>query len=223
MKKVELDFAQWSVEKTFNTKVDLLVLMDMLQFEMKEENTTLNIVLLWLNTLEEIWNIANTYTIETESSTITELRILNSLEWESIFQNITLLKDNKTDGLIANVLTAESLFSVLNLKLKDILTHSVKENATLMEKQKNFVPNSEPIVLARKPLEKGLSIAENVLKNGTGGINIDATRVGLEERTYKGMSVKKPEGSGTFRDDNWMPKDIEVNVNGRFPANLILT
>lgn len=39
-------------------------------------------------------------------------------------------------------------------------------------------PAVEPIVLARKPLEKGLSIAENVLKWGTGAINIDASRVG---------------------------------------------
>jgi len=38
-------------------------------------------------------------------------------------------------------------------------------------------PANEPIVLARKPLEKGLSIAENVLKWGTGGINIDGCRV----------------------------------------------
>jgi hypothetical protein len=34
-KEVELDFAQWSVEKPFNTKEDLFVLMGMLQLEMK--------------------------------------------------------------------------------------------------------------------------------------------------------------------------------------------
>jgi len=84
-------------------------------------------------------------------------------------------------------------------------------------------PSNEPIVLARKPLEKGLSIAENVMKWGTGGINIDGCRVGIENRTYKGKSAQKPSGVGTFRDDNWQPKDIEVNVNGRFPANLILS
>lgn len=84
-------------------------------------------------------------------------------------------------------------------------------------------PANEPIVLARKPLEKGLSIADNVLKYGTGGINIDGCRVGTEERSYKGMSANIPSGSGTFRDDNWTPKDIEVNVSGRFPANVILT
>ena len=43
-------------------------------------------------------------------------------------------------------------------------------------------PANEPIVLARKPLEKGLSIAENTLKWGVGGINIDATRVGTNRQ-----------------------------------------
>ena len=82
-------------------------------------------------------------------------------------------------------------------------------------------PSFEPIIVARKPF-KG-SLVDNVIENGVGGINIDECRVGNEERTYKGMSKHKPEGAGTFRDDNWTPKDIEVNVSGRFPANTILT
>lgn len=84
-------------------------------------------------------------------------------------------------------------------------------------------PANEPIVLARKPLEKGLSIAQNVLKWGTGGINIDVSRIGNENRSYKGMSANIPSGSGVFRDDNWIPKDIEIEVNGRFPSNFIMS
>lgn len=38
-------------------------------------------------------------------------------------------------------------------------------------------PAIEPIVVARKPLERGLTLAENVLKYGTGGLNIDGSRV----------------------------------------------
>lgn len=224
--KVELDFAQWSVGKPFNTQEDLLVLMDMLQLELNEGNTTLNIVLLWLNTLVELWNVANTYTTETESSTITELRILKSLEWESIFQNITHLKNNKTNGLIANVLTVESLFSVLNLKLNDILTHSAKEDATLRENEKTFVLNSEQIVLARKPLEKGFSIAENVLKWGTGAINIDVSRIKLEDN-YKPINRVNSHHDGSNNEWLKLPKLNEnspsANPSGRFPANFIMT
>jgi site-specific DNA-methyltransferase (adenine-specific) len=82
-------------------------------------------------------------------------------------------------------------------------------------------PALEPITVARKPLGEK-TVAENVLKWGTGGINIDGCRVGTDTRTYKGMSSNKPE-VGTFRDDNWKPKNIEVTATGRFPANLILS
>ena len=37
-------------------------------------------------------------------------------------------------------------------------------------------PAHEPIVVARKPLDG--TVVDNVLKHGTGGINIDDTRVG---------------------------------------------
>jgi DNA modification methylase len=88
-------------------------------------------------------------------------------------------------------------------------------------------PANEPIVLARKPLEKGLSIAENVLKNGTGGINIDATRVGLSEGDDSRLG-----GNGSWKTDKsaknvyvggYEGKEIESSALGRFPANLILT
>ena len=82
-------------------------------------------------------------------------------------------------------------------------------------------PAYEPIIVARKPF-KG-SCVDNVIKYGVGGINIDECRIGDEERTYRGMSSHKPEGAGTFRDDNWQPKDIEITVSGRFPANVVLT
>ena len=82
-------------------------------------------------------------------------------------------------------------------------------------------PTHEPICLARKPLSEK-TVAENVLKWGTGGINIDESRIGTEIRINKGMSKNKPNGAGTFRDDNWQPKDVENIAQGRFPANLIL-
>jgi site-specific DNA-methyltransferase (adenine-specific) len=81
-------------------------------------------------------------------------------------------------------------------------------------------PAHEPIVMARKPFLKGYTVVQNVLEFGVGGINIDGSRIGDEVRTYGGMSANQPE-VGTFRDDNWVPKDIEVTVAGRFPANFI--
>jgi site-specific DNA-methyltransferase (adenine-specific) len=88
-------------------------------------------------------------------------------------------------------------------------------------------PANEPIVLARKPLEKGLSIAENILKWGVGGINIDATRIGYREDDhvlkYEGYSngqYKSEYEDGTsYKHGN----QVQINTQGRFPANIILT
>lgn len=78
-------------------------------------------------------------------------------------------------------------------------------------------PSFEPIIVARKPLE-GTCI-DNVLKYGTGGINIDECRVGNEKLVNKGMS-----SLGVMHDDNWISdKEVVSEVNGRFPANTILT
>ena len=87
-------------------------------------------------------------------------------------------------------------------------------------------PANEPICLARKPLSEK-SVAENVLKYGTGGINIDGCRVGNENRTYKG-SGKQPsklnnheKGATGIGYMDGSGGDLEYNVNGRFPANVI--
>ena len=75
------------------------------------------------------------------------------------------------------------------------------------------------ITVARKPLNG--TVANNALKYGTGGINIDACRVGMnrpptDTRTFKAW--RRAEG----RTDLQEPKpDLRTNV-GRFPANLIL-
>lgn len=76
-------------------------------------------------------------------------------------------------------------------------------------------PAHEPVVLAMKPISEK-TIAENVLKWGTGGINIDGCRVGDEEHSINRFTNgAKPWG-------NAVGEDFEtVTVNGRFPANII--
>jgi site-specific DNA-methyltransferase (adenine-specific) len=93
-------------------------------------------------------------------------------------------------------------------------------------------PANEPIVLARKPLEKGLTIAENVLKWGTGAINIDGCRIGFKnESDYKESTNKnqhenfgtKPMTNNNVYGDYSMMQPKNYEPSGRFPANLILT
>jgi site-specific DNA-methyltransferase (adenine-specific) len=89
-------------------------------------------------------------------------------------------------------------------------------------------PANEPIVLARKPLEKGLSIAENILKWGVGGINIDASRIGLTNKDIKdngriiNRNIRESE-DGWGMQDNKADRVEVLSNQGRFPANIILT
>jgi len=71
-------------------------------------------------------------------------------------------------------------------------------------------PAHEPIVMARKPF-KG-SVAKNVLKWNTGGININDCRVGEELITTNGYGT-----NGFVASENYKPS----SHIGRFPANII--
>lgn len=83
-------------------------------------------------------------------------------------------------------------------------------------------PALEPITLARKPLVGG--VADNVLKYGTGAINIDGCRVpSTDKRKFPAGTVSDTEGvfgggGGLYGDQ---PRTTDRSPNGRFPANLI--
>jgi DNA modification methylase len=82
-------------------------------------------------------------------------------------------------------------------------------------------PSWEPVIVARKPLIG--TVAENVLRYGTGGINVDGCRVGARTENESGWSKtgskasenRSMSGANYDRD----PKD-ETGI-GRWPANLI--
>ncbi len=108
-------------------------------------------------------------------------------------------------------------------------------NATLLNKTKGtseyegwgtaLKPALEPITVARKPLSEK-TVAQNVLKWGTGGINIDGCRVGmaqsdvdmLESKSSKNPTGKKAENVPFIKGIASRPHN-----QGRFPANLILS
>jgi DNA modification methylase len=81
-------------------------------------------------------------------------------------------------------------------------------------------PAHEPIVMARKPLSEK-SIAENVLKHGTGGINIDGSRIGFRDESDK-ESAKPGSLNATGEHSMFgLKSGNELNDSGRFPANII--
>jgi site-specific DNA-methyltransferase (adenine-specific) len=83
-------------------------------------------------------------------------------------------------------------------------------------------PANEPIVLARKPLEKGLTVAENVLKWGTGAINIDGARIEAADQSILDAAVKRMTGNAAVGWKNTSSDGIKPNsAHGRWPANVL--
>lgn len=84
-------------------------------------------------------------------------------------------------------------------------------------------------------MSKGATVASNALAFGTGGINIDGSRIRTEDNLNGGAYS----GSSKVRRENYVPTDNDPsssilsrlahgigefhNPTGRFPANLILT
>jgi len=87
-------------------------------------------------------------------------------------------------------------------------------------------PAHEPIIMARKPLECK-TIVENVLKYGTGAIDIDGCRIPTSEDLkcpFEGKMNFTKEGcyDGGTTSGNFI-RHYEQNTQGRFPANIICT
>tara|TARA_Y100000114_G_scaffold80073_1_gene73731 strand:+ start:1847 stop:3115 length:1269 start_codon:yes stop_codon:yes gene_type:complete len=93
-------------------------------------------------------------------------------------------------------------------------------------------PAVEPALLLRKPLEKGLTIAQNVLKHGTGALNIDGCRFGYGDNCWVGntdyesaiggktmRSKRSPFQSINDKDKRLIEKP-KPHTQGRWPANL---
>ena len=79
-------------------------------------------------------------------------------------------------------------------------------------------PAHEPMVLARKPLIG--TVANNVLTWGTGGLNIDASRVGTDEMTKttsNGVKVSENRSMSGAK----IEREVIGTATGRWPANFI--
>lgn len=79
-------------------------------------------------------------------------------------------------------------------------------------------PALEPITVARKPIAEK-TVAENVLKYGTGGINIDGCRVETDEK-LKEQKIKGSNGGEIYGKYN-LEGIYTPSSQGRWPANLI--
>jgi DNA modification methylase len=93
-------------------------------------------------------------------------------------------------------------------------------------------PAFEPIVLVRKPIEED-TIAEQVMETGTGGLNIDGTRIDYNSEEDKEnhkqewdreQSTTQSDVAYNYDDDREGGEDLKKykRDDGRFPANIVL-
>lgn len=205
----------------------------MVTFNAQEwEETFLSTETLWRNIWDVVLSPQNTSTIKTVNDLTTALRTLKC----SIFgltQAIITLGEIEINGSRLPVDTV-----VTNLKrnaamLDDLKRISASGNATsiadisreLIETSQKTGPEisqdvlSEHWILVRKPLGEK-TVAKNVLKHGTGAINIDASRVEIPENDPNdrpGEKVINKEPNSIFGVGCKRGKFIQ----GRFPSNFI--
>lgn len=209
------DFAQWSAEERSNTQAGLSALMDTSRFE-SVMITSLNIVCSWRSIWGDLWNDGSTSITGTATRPTIDLKTLNSCLLALTPLDI-IRAAMIPDGLIAHASPAAKYFSGEMLRLSGILSLSAQGSATsnppTFSPDADAKPYSRPICVARKPF-KG-TVADNVLKHGTGAMNVDGCRVGGETITIRG-------------DGNvWVAAGREGRAarhftrEGRWPANFI--
>ena len=86
-------------------------------------------------------------------------------------------------------------------------------------------PAHEPIVMARKPLSEK-TVVDNVLEWGTGGINIDDSRIGFSEdddprNWHSNRKTTTFENTENIYELGIKNVSSQQNKQGRFPANVI--
>lgn len=112
--------------------------------------------------------------------------------------------------------------------LENVKLHTEEAKLWNGWKSHGLKPAYEPILVAMKPNEG--SYAENALKHGVAGLNIDGGRIEGKPRLTgtlnKGEEIKAMptsfKGSGTRKLQTSYDEDMKASNKGRFPANIIL-
>jgi len=106
-------------------------------------------------------------------------------------------------------------------KTQQISKPASKEAKKWNEWATSLKPAYEPVTLARKPVSEK-NVAQNVLKHGTGAVNVEETRVGDEKRVNP-PAKNKEGGNSLHMSKEGMPDDAKGRATkGRWPTNLIL-
>jgi len=141
------------------------------------------------------------------------------------FQSTHINRPQTENWKKSNELMKHNKFKIEGVKTGGALQHITKGSSEYEGWGTALKPACELIVVARKPLSEK-NVALNVLKWGTGGINIDECRIGYiseqdKERAIWGRDTKIQHSEQEY---GFKPlgKNLLSSNQGRFPANIIL-
>ena len=141
----------------------------------------LNTLLLWKNILVDVYEKAKTSTTLTVFETIIDWKIL-SYYLSLIIPSATAKVKLNQNGPNVSVLHVAEYLNASFAYLNSTLTLSALEPVMSNRATERIKPALEPITVARKPFPG--TVAANVLEWGTGGINIDASRIMTEGQQH---------------------------------------
>jgi len=134
-------------------------------------------------------------------------------------------KEREVIGLQKNAMSGWNMDGTTQFEDRDI----TKGNSEWEGFGTALKPAHEPIILARKPLSEK-TIVENVLKHGTGAIDIDGTRIPTSENEedsgamfYKNRDLSMPENKQNYFNGKEGIVKTKPIQGGRFPANVVCT
>ena len=145
------------------------------------------------------------------------------IDWAEAEREIIGHKPSSLGGTVAAGERNQEIINLHKNKIVDITAPSTPEAQQWQGWGTALKPAFEPIVVARKPIEG--TVANNVLKWGTGGLNIDGSRIGTETITSRGGrsdAVTGDERTGKALGMYGAHPPLNTQHTGRWPANIIL-
>jgi DNA modification methylase len=146
-------------------------------------------------------------------------RLQTWLKFDDTFDNIIKEAEREIIGIKKNQMSGWSINNETKFIDRNITIAKTSEAKKYEGWGTALKPAHEPIVMARKPF-KG-SVAKNVLKWSTGGINIEDCRVDSEKRTIPIFSKDEKDDTTLFGLHSTIQHHREETELGRFPANII--
>ena len=142
-----------------------------------------------------------------------------NINWNMILSWKNILEENLKKG--SKFITLTEIKQIIGLKIWNSLQYLNTLKSIVTINHTALKPAAEIWILARKPLSEK-NVALNVLKWGTGGINIDGCRIGTDTITSRPSNMSN---NNHYAQDEWTksnPIGELKTYTGRFPANVIL-